>query len=81
MHQQPLIAPNDRPSSSGVSSTGIQVLNQIVVQPAIYNPNASASYGRDDTVYDMMTNTQVNAPFLSGYDHIMAGANEMFHGN
>lgn len=68
--QQPIIATDNRPSTS-VSSTGIQVLNEVVLNPPVLNPHAGADYGYDGPVYDMMSESQVDCSYFYGFENTM----------
>lgn len=71
MHSQPIAGANDRPSSSR-----IQILHDVVVQQAVNNTSDPDNTPR----YDMITKTPMDAPFLSGFENILAGANKLLHG-
>lgn len=78
--QRPLIAADHRPST-GVSSTGIQVLQNVVVQPPVLNPivGTASVTGHNDTVYTMANDYQMDAPFWNGMN-IITEANQMLNG-
>lgn len=75
--QRPLIAINDRPSTSA-SSTGIKIIENILVRPPTLNPNFDANVtGFDDMDVDF---PQTESSAWDDGLNLISQANQMLNG-